>query len=337
MAVATSNPNYAPEYAASAVGGLLGYGNAPAPLTVAANGNAAGGGINPYAKPASSVLGTSTSTGTDPYAQYGGQAAYNGLKSAFDTQNQGIIDSSSAAAGNAGIGVKGSIQDLIDSLTVSQRGIDQQAVQNDLSKRQGTQGVLDMVGHGLQSGGVILANKNASDSSASQALANAYGQLGREQLSSVGNQYAQGQNAVQNSQANLDTQTAAGIRHIQDSKTQVVNGIVSAAQQQLGALNTAMAYASLPDRINIAQEMDKVRTDAAGQLQQYDALLNQGTAGIKPQDAQTNLTQANTLATAGVAPENSFEYTSQAPAQFQGTGPLPSSLPLFQLNRKQTA
>lgn len=277
------------------------------------------------------VLGASS----DPYAPWGGQAAYSSLRSGFGTQKQGIFDTANEAVGSAGRGLNSSILDLLDSLRSGQRNIDSQGVQNELSRQQGTEGVLGMVGRGIRSGGVMLNNRNASDSSATQAIANAYGDLGRRQLSSVGNQYAQGQNAIQQAQVDLGDQQAQGSRHIQESKTNVINGIVTQARNSLAALDAAIAGASLPDRINIEQEKEKIKNDATAQLQQYDQQLAQGVGGIQAASADTNRAGAAQLAAAGTAPDNAFSYTDQAPAQLQNTGPFSSTLPLFQLSRSR--
>lgn len=276
---------------------------------------------------------------TDPYAAYGGQSAYNSAISGFDTQHQNILGSENDAISNAGLGLNSNILDFLDSLKATQTGIDRQSVQNELAKKQGTASVLDAVGHGIKSGGVILANKNASNSSAGDALAAAYADIGRRQLSGVGNQYAQGQNAVQQSEADLATQEAGGVRQLQTSKTQVVNGIVGDAQTKLAALDGQIASANLPDRINIEAEKEQVRQTALSQLQQYDQLLSQGVAGITPATQAQNQAQAASMASAGTAPDNSFNFSTQMPAQFQSTGPFASDLPLFTTPgaKKQTA
>jgi hypothetical protein len=333
LGVTPSTYSYVPD----AAGGYNFYQNGNTPITREQYSSLSG---NPYpgGTGAGAVLGAAaapTAPTADPYAQWGGQQKYDALRSGFDSQHQGITDTANEAVGSAGRGLNSSILDLLDSLRSGQRNIDSQGVQNELAKQQGTQGVLGMVGRGIRSGGVMLANKNASDSSASQALANAYGDLGRRQLSSVGSQYAQGQNAIQQAQTDLGDQQAQGTRHIQESKTNVVNGIVTGARNSLAALDAAIAGASLPDRINIEQEKEKIRNNAMTQLQRYDQQLAQGVGGIQAASADTNRASAAALANQGTAADNAFSYTDQAPAQLQNTGPFSSNLPLFQLSRSK--
>lgn len=283
-------------------------------------GDAAGGG---------GYAGGSAGGYTDPYAAWGGTARYNQLVNDFNTQKSNVFGTARDAAANAGIGLNSSILNFVDTLKAGQNKVNNQAVQNELAKRQGTQGVLGMVGRGIQSGGVMLANKNASNSSAAGALARAYGDIGRRELSGVGTQYAQGQNAVQQAQVDVDTQRAAGVRNIGDSKTQAINQIVADARNQLAALDTAMAGASLPNRINIEAEKENVRNQAIQQLQQYDQLLNERVAGVQASSPEARRAEAARLATEGVAPESAFNFTNQIPGQFQNTGPFSSSLPIF--------
>lgn len=291
--------------------------------------------VNATLPQTASVASAPNNATADPYAKYGGTAAYNSLVSGFNAQKGNIYGTANEAAANAGIGLNSSILDLLSALKSGQSKIDQQAVQNELAKKQGTAGVLGMVGRGIKSGGVTLANKNASNSSASEALARAYGDIGRRQLSSVGNQYAQGQDAVATAQADFEQQRAGQIRHIGENKAQVVNNIVADARDKLAALDGQIASANLPNRINIEQEKEAIRQAALNQLQQYDQALSQGVAGINPTSIDARRGKAAELANAGTAPENAFNYTTQTPVQFQDTGPFASGLPIFISNRSR--
>jgi hypothetical protein len=270
----------------------------------------------------------------DPYAAWGGKANFDKLVNNFNIQKTNIYGSANDAADNAGIGIHGSILDFIDSLRGAQGKVDESAVQNELARRQGATGVMGMVGRGINSAAVTLNNDNAGDSSAGDAVARAYGDIGRRQMSTIGNQYAQGQRAVDMQQADVDTQRASGIRHINDSKTQVVNSIVSDARNSLAALDAAMANASLPDRINIENEKNNVKTQVMSKLAQYDAELTNGANGIAATSPDARKSTAYSLAQAGVAPENAFDYTAEQPADLKQTGPFASDLPIFTFKRK---
>lgn len=279
--------------------------------------------------------GNTRAAAPDPYAKWGGQANYNSLIGAFNTQKDNIYGTARDAANNAAIGLNSSILDLVDALKRGQTSIDNQAVQNELAKKQGTNSVLGMVGRGIRSGGVMLGNKNAASSSGAEAIAKAYGDIGRRELSNVGNQYAQGMDQVAQSQADLEMQRASGVRKIGENKTMIVNSIVADARNKLAALDGQIAGASLPNRINIEAEKEAVKAQALQQLQQYDQQLSSQTGAIKASSAEQRRGRAAELANAGTAPENAFDFTPQVPTQFQDSGPFASPLPIFLANRSK--
>lgn len=276
--------------------------------------------------------------GVDPYAAYGGQANYNNLVSNFDTQKQGIYNSSNDAAGAYGDQLGRGILDFLDQQRVGQQNIDNQASKNELAKIQGVGGILGMVGRGIKSGGVMLAGKNAGNSSAAQGIANAYGEQGRRQLSSVGNQYELGNQDVQQAQDAYGIQQASGVRNLQGGKNDAINNIVNSAQDKFYALDAQIANASLPDRIAIEQEKQNVRNSVMQQLQQFDTQLNQGVQNIHASSVDDRRAKAQQLNSAGTdLGAGAFDYTTETPGQFQGSGPFSSDLPLFSLNKRRLA
>lgn len=271
----------------------------------------------------------------DAYSQYGGKAAYDSMVSGFNAQKDNIYGTARDAVGNAAISINSSILDLVDALKRGQGQIDNQAVQTELAKKQGTRGVLGMVGRGIQSGGVMLGNKNAASSSGAEGIARAYSDIGRRELSNVGNQYELGMDQVAQSQADLEMQRASGVRKIGENKTMVVNSIVSEARNKLAALDGQIAGASLPNRINIEAEKEAIKAQALQQLQQYDQQLATGVGGVQASSADARRGRATELANKGTAPENAFDFNTQTPAEFQNTGPFSSGLPLFLSNRSK--
>lgn len=289
------------------------------------DGNAGGVNTNPQPTP----------TYVDPYAQWGGQDAYNRLVSGFDTQKNNIYSTATDAANNYGLGYKNSVLDFIDSLKTGQMSIDNKAVNNVLAKQRGTADILGMVNRGISSGGVLLANKNASDSSAAGAIARAYGNIGQRQQSNVNNQFELGNRDISQAQANFDMQEQSGVRNLTTSKEQAINTIVADARNQLASLDAQMANASLPGRIAIENEKEAIRQKVIGQLSQYDAALSSGTAAIHPMDQNARIAEATRLASLGQAPSTQFNYTTDTPVQFQNTGPFASELPIFTYNRNR--
>lgn len=259
----------------------------------------------------------------------GGTGISQAANSSFtDQKNSTLASIGDAISSNAG-DFGGSIQDYVDQRRQQQNSVNQDAVQTELAREQGQQGVLDMVGNGIKSGGVTLANSNAGTSSAGEALARAYGILGRQQSSQVGNQFAQGQNKVNTEEQNLLAGDATEARHVTQSKTDTINNIVNNARSQLANLNYYAASSGVSDRVDIEHQISQVKQQAIDALSKYDSTLATGEAGQPQQTSSGIRSSAQALLTAGTAPENPFNYTTSAPAQFQGTGQFASDLPIF--------
>lgn len=251
------------------------------------------------------------------------------LRSGFNTQ-KGIIQSSATGRAAAEARNRGSsIQDFIQGLQSTQSKIDEQGVQNELAKKQGTQGVMGMVSRGIRSGATTLANKNASNSSAAYGIANAYGDIGRRELSGVGQQYEQGNREIGLQQADLERQRASGLGKYELEKTNFVEGLVQEVEGKLGELNAAMINASLPDRIAIEQEKEAVKQQALALLGEHDAKLNQGAAGVQATSTDQRRGVAAGLLTQGTAPENPFNFAQETPSQFQNSPFSGGGLPIF--------
>lgn len=266
--------------------------------------------------------GTGTGTSTTPAYSAQALADYTNLKNT-------TLGSIQSAIGQGAAGYNSSILDYLDSRAQQQNGINSDAVNNELAREQGSQSITDMVNNGIRSSGVLLANNGGGSSSGAEALARAYGTNGRQQMSAVGNQFAQGQNKVSTEENALLAADATQSRHTQESKASTINNIVNSATTQLAALNQQAAYASIPDRVQIDQQIAQIKAQAMSALSAYDAELSSGIAGQPSQTTDQTQAAANQLRTAGVASSTPFDYTTDVPAQLQGTGPFASSLPIF--------
>lgn len=294
------------------------------PGTTTATGGATSG--------AGTVLGASTVK--DPYAGtvFGSTAGYNQAVSDYNNLQGTTMNAITSGIGQNADSYNSSILDYLDQEKQQQGKVNNDAIQAELARQSGTAGVLDMVGKGIRSGGVILANDNASNSSAGDAIAKAYGQLGQQQQAGVNGQYATDQNNIQQEQGALDASNTTQARHDDENKTAIVNSIVNDATTKLTALNQAAATASLPDRVNIDQQIASVKAQALSALQNYDQTLSSGIAANAPTTTDANRASAAQLLAAGSAP--AANYTADTPAPLAQTGPFSSDLPIFTLPTK---
>jgi hypothetical protein len=251
-------------------------------------------------------------------------------------QKSGYLNSLNEGIGQYGNRYGSNIGRYIEDLTSGQRNIDSMGARNELARNQGQAGVLGMVGRGIKSSGVMLGNRNAGDSSAAGALAGAYGQLGTRQMASVGNQYELGNADIMNQQQAFDTSKRRGMEDLQMGKNEYVTGLLNEVQSTMATLNAQLMDASLPDRIAIEQEKEAVRQRANQALQGYDQQLTSGVGGVQASSTDARRAEANRLQGLGTdLGAGAFDFTQQAPMQFQGNAPSGGNLPIFTLPRRR--
>lgn len=272
-----------------------------------------------------------SSSGSSAAATAAAQAAAKQAQAQalFNNQLGGIYSSLGSTASSQAGDLTNQLNDYVDSLGANQVNRNNQTIQNYLAKEQGAAGVDQFVGQGIRSSGVQLNNENAGDSSAAGAIADAYGQIGRGQLSDVGNQFAQAQNTVQQGATADQVALADKLRDLPAQQNDIINGIVNSAQQQLQYLNTSMVNSGLSP-VNAQQVQQNITSDAMGKLQGLDQLLSSGgQAALTPQDQSQAVQQAGQLYTAGQAPASAYTFNTNVPVALQGTGPVASQLPVF--------
>jgi hypothetical protein len=272
----------------------------------------------------------------DPAYQAQQASAQAAARSGIMDEKQGYLDSVGGQIDQYGRRYGNSITDYLSDMRTGQNKIDTMGAKNELARNQGQAGVIGMVGRGIQSTGVMLGNKNAGDSSAAGALAGAYGQLGQRQMANVGNQYELGNMDINQEQDQFNNQAGRQKRDMELGKQEFVTSLVNDTQAKMAQLNARLVDASLPDRIAIEQEKASIRDRANSALQQFDQQLVSGFQGISPSSIDQRRTMAQDLLQRGTdLGQEAFNFTQQAPMQFQGNAPSGGNLPLFTLPRRR--
>jgi hypothetical protein len=273
----------------------------------------------------------------DPYAStvFGSTANFNRVRGDWMGQKDATFKSIQDRIGRDYDAFNSSVLDFDNDVQHGQSKINNMYVQNELAGVQGKRGVLDMVGTGVKSAGITLANRpGASTSSATDGVARAYGEIGQKEMTKVGNQYALGKGEVDMAQADFLNEIGVDVRHLKENKNRIVNDIASEAAQKVAALNAAAAGASLEDRLNIESEKERVRNEAMGKLSTLDGAIASAESKAKPSSQKDWMQKATEMANAGVAGADQFNYTSQTPTQFSGSGPFAGELPIFTAPKK---
>lgn len=261
----------------------------------------------------------------------------NGLRSNFNTKKQGIFDSINQWGDNTAARYGLDVRDFGNKLKSGQDALNLRGANNEAGRIQGTAGILGMIGRGVRSAGTYLGGRNAGRSSAAGEIARAYGDVGRRQMSSVGNQYAAAEAQRGVDQTTFDNEANLGVDRFKQQMDEQINAQVASAQSALTDLDVQMQNASLPDRIAIDQEKNRIKSELIAKLQTFDQQARDARANARATDVNQNRGTAQSNLAQGQAPADMFSFTDQAPMQLQNSGPSASGLPIFTNNKRRLA
>lgn len=280
--------------------------------------------------PAADIVGAAGGGTALNYGRFGSAAG-------VQAQKNSILDSINNKLGQNVRDYRYGVEDFGTASRRTQRAIDNKGTQNELARMQGRGSILTRVGDQVKSSGVMLGQRNAGNSSAAQALANAYGTLGNRDVQKVEQGYNVNNQAVNAEQQDFNEQRVTQAKRLEESKSTIINNIVEEARLSLEALDAEIAGASLPDRIAIEQEKQNIRNNATSQLQQLDAQLGEA-RNMQGTNINQRRSAANALNMAGNAADQPFEITPEANMQLQAqapSAPAGGNLPIFTLPRKR--
>jgi hypothetical protein len=274
----------------------------------------------------------------------GGAAAapvdpYNSDQHAFlDALNGAIgnIEQNGADAfGTANRTLQGQSDSLFNKVQTGQKGVDRARENVELNRLNGIRDVLGFVRNGLQSAGTRLSNMNALDSSGADAFARAYGQIGNQKSRAVGNSAFLAGRDVDTQQDQVDLTRTQGITDFQRLRDEQVASIGSSVRQQLAQLDQQAAGLSLPGRVAVDAEKNKIISAGQAQLNALDAALQGRVGGVKAEGTDAVRQTARQLQTAGTAGNNPFDVGLDN-ISTSVSGPAISQLPLFVRSKKQS-
>lgn len=278
----------------------------------------------------------------DPYAEARAEEARQKAENQRITQNNFNTGYDEMQAGQTstldkwGIGYGAGYRSLYNQILGGQEAIDTMAAKNELNLKRGTQGILGMVGRGIKSAGVMLGNKNAGSSSATDRIAKAYGTLGKNEMGNVGNQYALENMDISTQQTALNRQEQEGLTNLEEGKQIMLNEIMNDTRSKVQSLMVMMQNADLPTQISLQGEIDAVKAEGIAKAQSVEGVWKPKVTGVNARDRQGNMTKAEEMMTAGMdLGKDAFNFTTEAPMAMNGTVPAGANLPLYTLPRKR--
>lgn len=265
-------------------------------------------------------------TPVDPYARWGGEAAFNQQKNTYGTSANNQKSGAQTQLRDVGNTYDSKTNTFVDDITSGQGELNRGFAGNELNLRRSMQNIIRSIQNGIRSGGVALAGVNASDSGAADAMARAYAQSGNQQTGEARGQAAEGFEELQRSQGTLNSKRSRGEQDLgtfRDTETGRVRSDFGGKIDALSADAQAQGFGDVVDK----SVVDQVLGEALARLSQIDQGRQQKLGGVKqwsPDQIMKEAIRMDELGQAG----NAFSTT--APNVNYG-GPSLNGAPLGQL------
>lgn len=253
-----------------------------------------------------------------------------------DIRNNLQISQDSAVSGarqgvnDTALSYKNSNNEFLNGIQSGQDAINQQGVNNALNLRRVISSIGQNIKTGLRSGGVTLANMNASDSGASDALARAYAENGALQFGDANNEAGLTEQQLGLDQLKLNKDKDQGLVRLNDYSTNETARIRNDLFSKLNILNTQASNDGAGGIINTGLA-DQILAEAIAALQVTDAQRNSTLGGVKGLTREEINAQAAQKEQAGLVGTNPFAIPEGAQLTRAGgpTGAPISQLPIF--------
>jgi hypothetical protein len=218
---------------------------------------------------------------------------------------------------------------FLGTLEGSQNEINSGRSNNALNQRRSMSNIAGGIRTGLRSGGVQLANMNATDSGAADAMARAYATMGNQQAGDVNNEAALKENELMANQQTLNSRRDERIGQFDAEKEAEVSRIRGDLANKLAVLD-ASARAEGANGVVDMGMVDAIVNDAVAKFQGINANRQARLGNIKGLSADevnrkaAEMDQAGIEGTSPFAPTDSLAMTGQ-----QAPGAAISQLPFY--------
>lgn len=219
-------------------------------------------------------------------------------------------------------------RNFLNTIGDQQSDINQGTAQNQLNLRQSMSNIVKGIQQGVRSGGVALAGMNASDSSASDAMARAYAESGNRQTGEARGIAADEFAELQKQQGLLNRTKNEGLADQDTWKTTEVNRVKADLSGKLQAL-TAEAQGKGINGVVDMGIVDRVVNEAIGELAKIDQTRTERLGGIKQWTPDQAIKEALRMEQAG-AVGNAFSVEGPE-VNYQGNGANLKGAPVNQL------
>lgn len=283
------------------------------------------------------------------YSQW--QAAQNGntvpganTASGVDTEairrNLAVSQSGAEAGARQSVtdtaaGYDSASSDFLSKIRTGQEDINTGRTNNALGLRRTISNIANGIRQGLRSGGVTLANMNASDSGAAEAMARAYADTGNAQWMDANNQAELKNQELETGQVRLNRDKEEGLRRLSEYVPRETGRIRGDLFNKLQVLDTQAQNSGVAGAVDMGI-VERVIAEAIAQLSQVDARRNAGLGEVRGLTADEINQKAAQMDIAGMNGVSPFAIPEGASLSMAGGGqgaPI-SQLPIF-VKRRQ--
>lgn len=287
--------------------------------------------INPPKQAPSGPVDTSF---TDPLGtKWASRAAYDAnmqhIRSGAGVKQGGYqSEAENTLRGNANT-FRNDSQDLVTGMTQGQNTINTGRANNALNLRRSMAGIASGIRQGIRSGGVNLANMNALDSGASNAMAMAFARQGNSQAGQVNNESQIAENNFATEQQNLSIQQQQGVQRLKATRENAVRAVSDKLFQNLRELDADVASKGVTGAVDMGIR-DRVIAQANAELNQIDQQTQAELAKVQGLSYDQVQERAQGLDQAGAQVANPFAVEGGRVQFGQGQG-SPVGAPLGQI------
>lgn len=227
------------------------------------------------------------------------------VKKNTQVTQRGYVDAANQKAIDARNDYQNNVNKFLGTIRGQQDTINTNKTNNALTLRRSMASIAQGVRQGLRSGGVQLANMNATYSGAADAMARAYAEMGNQQNSDANNEFTLNDNQYATAQTNLNRDREEGIagfdREIAAEKTRIKNDL----KNKLAILD-AQASADGVDGVVDMGLVERVLADAVSKFNAVDKIRNTGLGKINALSADQVNQQAAQMDQAGTPGTSPF-------------------------------
>lgn len=234
------------------------------------------------------------------------QTAMNNVRRNVGVKQGGFEGEGRTTASGNRLAYNNDSQDFVTGQRTGQNTINSNRVNNALNLRRSMASIASGLRTGIRSGAVNLANMNAMDSGAADAMARAFARQGNSQANDVNNEAQIAENQALTEQQNLGLQREQGLGRLSSWRENKVNEISTKLWQNLSELEAGAAAEGAGGAVDMGIR-DRVVADASRMLDEVDAVTRAELSKITGLDYGQVQEQASIMDAAG-ATANPFSY-----------------------------